>query len=83
MSSTDAHAVVWNLLRRAETHDSHTTLPMIPGTDRGPIRLWCCPIRVCRNTAYTYVPTDPAPLCTGGAKWSFATTKRFDAEEGV
>lgn len=80
--STDPHAVAWTLLRRAECHDSHRTLSMIAIVDRGPIRMWGCVIERCKNTAYTYDPRDPAPACSGGAKWSFSTTTRFDGEEG-
>ena len=70
------------MLRRAETHDSHKTLAMIPLVDRGPILMWGCPIERCRNTAYTYNKADPAPACGGGFKWSFSTTTRFDGEDG-
>ena len=77
----DAHNASWNAFRRAETHDSHKTIPMIAGNDRGPIRTWCCPIRKCGNYAYSYSAPHETPLCGGGFKWSFSTTSRFDSEE--
>jgi hypothetical protein len=70
--------VGWELLRRAETHDSHSTVEMLAAVDRGPIFMWVCPMPKCGKHAHTYNAADPAPLCTGGFPWSFTTTDKFN-----
>lgn len=79
--SLDQHA--WLMLRRAETHEPHPPLSMSTIVDRGPILMYGCVIRSCKNTAFTYVKGDPIPICRGGFAFSFSTTTRFDAEEGA
>ena len=72
------HEIGYDMLRRAETRESHYTVSMLVGTDRGPIHMWCCPVLNCGRVAYTYNAADLAPQCSGGMHWSFSTTNKFD-----
>lgn len=78
MSRPSPHDVGWQMLRKAETHDSHQSVEMLAAVDRPPIFMWVCPMVKCGEYRYTYHASDPAPICSGGAPWSFSTTTRFD-----
>ena len=77
-ASIAAHEVGFELLRRAETREPHTTLLMTSGNSKGPIVLWLCPHPKCGRTAYSYVPGDAPPLCSGGYAFSFTTVSSYD-----
>ena len=78
MTRLSPHEVGWAMLRRAETHDSHASVPMVAAVDRGPILMWVCPYQKCGSYTHTYNAADPAPICSGGFPWSFSTTTRYD-----
>jgi len=40
--------------------------------------MWVCHEIRCQEISYTYVAPHRAPMCFGGAKWSFTTTGTFD-----
>lgn len=79
MSKPAFHDVGFNLLRRAETRESHDTVQMRLVVDRGPILMYACyASEKCGNVAYVYDPRDPAPTCSGGMHWSFKTVDLED-----
>jgi hypothetical protein len=69
--------ISYELLARAEARVPHELSEMRSGSSKGPIKMWVCDRPKCGGIEYTYVTPHTAPMCAGGATWSFTTSMGF------
>lgn len=67
------HEVVYERLSEAEQHAPHPPVEMRSGQSSGPVKMWVCHEIRCHEVTYTYGASLEAPICRGGAMWSFTT----------
>lgn len=73
------HEVSYERLSEAEKKRAHAPRAMTSGCSKGPIKMWICYEPFCESVRYTYVTPHEAPVCFGGAKWSFLTNDTHDS----
>lgn len=63
----------YELLARAEARRPHEPTLMMSAVSRGPVQTWVCGWAHCGEVRYTYREGSKAPMCSGGAYFSFVT----------